>query len=450
MRHRYYSVFLLLLSLGASRMTHAQSWPNWNLPSGMNYSSYGVEVYDDAAPIKNLYINSSTTLRAGGDQLDDIYDDNEVYLTGGTIYASAIDAADFTWNSGTLVLQGGEHTTSYGKLYASQKNLVATSNASLDLAESILLKNGNSLTVENGATVNSSSYFEAGNYSHGTILVQAGGRISTTSVMVLSGGQSRTTELVVDGTGSRVDADRMYVGAGEHSRQNHVRIEDGGTVQCAEMNVYGDSTSGFPNPLLSNYTLVTGEGSSLTVNNRLNLSSPGTPGERDIPSYLDVADGGQVTVGSEVSVANSSWITVGTGGQLRIGSAPESDRALSIGADGMLEFRLGGPDDGTWNDCLTVAGDAELDGTLKLSLIGGYSPVHGASFNIFNWTGEVQGEFASITTPALEAGLEWDTSALYTTGQLHVIPEPGTAALLAVFGSGLCFMRRLKITRNTY
>ena len=66
----------------------AQTWPDYHLTNGTHYTSYGVEDYDPLYP-KNLYIDPVAILQAGSTELDDICDANQVYLNGGTVYATA-------------------------------------------------------------------------------------------------------------------------------------------------------------------------------------------------------------------------------------------------------------------------------------------------------------------------------------------------------------------------
>ena len=83
-------------------------------------------------------------------------------------------------------------------------------------------------------------------------------------------------------------------------------------------------------------------------------------------------------------------------------------------------------------------------GTLDLDL--GYTEADGDSFQIFeNWTiAGCEFDAINITGTALDEGLEFDTSNLYTTGTLGVIaiPEPSSAMLLALGGLTLTLRRR--------
>jgi hypothetical protein len=60
-----------------------------------------------------------------------------------------------------------------------------------------------------------------------------------------------------------------------------------------------------------------------------------------------------------------------------------------------------------------------LGGTLNVSLINGFSPTLGNSFDILDW-GALTGTFATLQLPALAGGLQWNTSQLYTIGVLSI------------------------------
>ena len=64
-----------------------------------------------------------------------------------------------------------------------------------------------------------------------------------------------------------------------------------------------------------------------------------------------------------------------------------------------------------------------VGGTLAVSLINGFKPAIGNTFDLLDW-GLLNGTFLSITLPTL-SGAQWDTSQLYTTGVLSVVAGPG-------------------------
>jgi hypothetical protein len=83
-----------------------------------------------------------------------------------------------------------------------------------------------------------------------------------------------------------------------------------------------------------------------------------------------------------------------------------------------LAMELGGTAPGSGYDQILSSGALVLDGVLQVSLIGGFSPNAGQSFNLFDWA-SVSGVFDALSLPAL-AGLAWDTSQLYSDGILSL------------------------------
>ena len=59
----------------------------------------------------------------------------------------------------------------------------------------------------------------------------------------------------------------------------------------------------------------------------------------------------------------------------------------------------------------------------------------------YDW-GKLYDTFGSLDLPALPAGLSWDTSELYSTGTVAVVPEPTVLALLCIGGCLLLRKRR--------
>ena len=86
-----------------------------------------------------------------------------------------------------------------------------------------------------------------------------------------------------------------------------------------------------------------------------------------------------------------------------------------------------------------------LGGNLELDLVAGVDPANlvGDSYDLFNWAGvSPSGQFANIGND-LPPGYSWDTSQLYTTGQVTLVPEPSALALLAAGAATLVSCVRL-------
>ncbi|WP_438005427.1 hypothetical protein WME89_42990 [Sorangium sp. So ce321] len=74
---------------------------------------------------------------------------------------------------------------------------------------------------------------------------------------------------------------------------------------------------------------------------------------------------------------------------------------------------------------LQVDGDVSLGGRLEVGTAGDTVPPFqlGDTIALLDWTGELSGEFDEVILHiALDPGLAWDTSALYTTGEITVVP----------------------------
>lgn len=99
---------------------------------------------------------------------------------------------------------------------------------------------------------------------------------------------------------------------------------------------------------------------------------------------------------------------------------------LVSGADAVFNFELGSL---LSLDQLHVSANAGFDGTLNLTLLGGYMPGVGNSFKLFDFATS-SGSFDALNLATLDGGKTWDTSALYTSGTISVVPEPATVSML--------------------
>jgi hypothetical protein len=91
---------------------------------------------------------------------------------------------------------------------------------------------------------------------------------------------------------------------------------------------------------------------------------------------------------------------------------------IALAPGSALVIELGGTAPGSGYDQIQASGTLALNGALDVSLINGFTPSAGQSFDILDW-GSLTGTFSSINLPSL-AGLNWNTNQLYTTGVLSV------------------------------
>jgi len=198
-------------------------------------------------------------------------------------------------------------------------------------------------------------------------------------------------------------------------------------------------------------------GGTLDFNNELNLHgntlNKNGAGTMNINNRLSTG-GGTINVNAGI-VGGHGAITGSlnnTGGTISPGTSPG---VLEISADYMqgdnaaLLVEIGGTVAGLDHDQLIVEGTADLAGTLRVALLDGFLPAAGETFTVLEF-GALSGSFDIVELPDLSAGLNWDTSALYSGGTLAVVPEPATAvfvvlALAIILGTR--YKRRFMIVR---
>jgi autotransporter-associated beta strand protein/T5SS/PEP-CTERM-associated repeat protein len=124
------------------------------------------------------------------------------------------------------------------------------------------------------------------------------------------------------------------------------------------------------------------------------------------------------TLGGSGTIAGN--VTVNSGGVFAPGTSPGiiTIGSLTMNAGSTLQMELGGITPGSGYDRIQSSGALAFDGALQVSLIDGFTPSAGQSFDLFNW-GSTSGTFSSLTLPSL-AGLAWNTSQLYTDGVLSL------------------------------
>ena len=164
----------------------------------------------------------------------------------------------------------------------------------------------------------------------------------------------------------------------------------------------------------------------------------------------------QVSEGSAVVLFGLSGTgsVSGTGtvyieGDLRPGHSPAEvafDGDLALGGGATLVAELAGTAPGSQYDVVDVGGRLALAGTLDVKLLYGFRPHAGQTFDILNFDpAALSGKFDAVDLPNLGGGLSWDTSGLYTTGALGVVPEPATLALVILGALGALTKRRVGV-----
>lgn len=183
---------------------------------------------------------------------------------------------------------------------------------------------------------------------------------------------------------------------------------------------------------VSDYT-----GSTLVSQGTLLLDGDATIESSPVTVSAGATFGGLGTVGGTVTV--SGTLSPGTLGTTE--GSLEINNALSLNSSAVVLFGLSS----AGADQITGVTDLTLDGVIKVSLVGGYLPSGGQTFQLIDWSGTlVDNDFVfDFTDASLPVGMEWDTTSFLTDGTITAVPEPAIASL-AITSLGLLALRRTR------
>ena len=145
---------------------------------------------------------------------------------------------------------------------------------------------------------------------------------------------------------------------------------------------------------------------------------------------------GAVTVASGATLAGTGSlaapVTINNGGTLQAGDTLINAKGLTI--SGALYIARGAivniPATSTKCNKLTLSGNVTLSDGATLTLEDGVlidAPAEGTVYQVFTLTKAISGTFTTIEPATPGLGLLWDTSLLYTKGQLKVVKDENTA-----------------------
>lgn len=156
-------------------------------------------------------------------------------------------------------------------------------------------------------------------------------------------------------------------------------------------------------------TLLTGSPLSLAATNSITFAANTTWSG---PFSLTL-EASQINLGAAVEVSNSSASgLINIFGNLIFGSLNTSLASNTLSAGGQF----------------TVQGS-------------GSGLAIGSTYDLFD-VSNFSSQFTVLNLPALDSGKSWDTTKLYTTGEIQVVPEPTSSYLILLSGVFLASKRR--------
>ncbi len=372
----------------------------------------------------------------------------------------------------------------------------------------LVLLNGANLSAINGVTIQPTGTLTGDGKISGHLT-----NLGTVQADNLSVSETFVNAGLINGSGylnanlSNVASGKVRTVAGEHlrvvgtahSNTGRIEVTNGGTQEfngsftnAGTLDISGGATQQYTDGLLananggrillnsavlradnglSNAGQVQVSFSGATVHGLVITSSGGKiilSGNSNTTFYdaLDVQSGGELRVSSGSTavffgqvIQRTGSVFSGTGskfyeGGLSIGGSPglgHDAGDVSFGSGNTYLEEIGGLAAGTEFDKYVVAGTLSFGGTLNVVWWGGFVGAEGQSFDLFDW-GSSTGTFSTLDFSAapLAAGLTWDTSRLYLTGEIAItaVPEPESWALwlagLAVVGRAAQRARRAR------
>ena len=140
---------------------------------------------------------------------------------------------------------------------------------------------------------------------------------------------------------------------------------------------------------------------------------------------------GAVTVKTGATLAGTGSLaaatTVNDGGFLQAGDTLVNGRGLTFGStlkiNGTATLRVLA--NATKCNAITLKGAATISNSATLQMELEETPAEGTAYKVFNLSGgSISGTFAEILPATPAEGLQWDATALYTTGVLRVVQQP--------------------------
>ncbi len=430
----------------------------YNLTGGLSISGSGSRVLNGPTlTVNNLNLpGGSLDVQAGTLNLNGtttIASGSTLMFSGGTLNLGGAlnNNGTFDVNTGTFTLGNGG--TSTGTFDAASGATINFSGGTHDLGDGSKLAgagtigytggtvnitgSGSGTTIASGATLNANGrtfggtgkLVNEGTFNLATSTVSGAldnkGTLNASGASAVNGAlalTSGTLDLAAGGTLTKGGAAANWIGGGITGTGSY----SGGLAFSGS----GARTLNGPTLNLGATTLPGGslkvQGGALNVTGTATIASGATlqaAGGAITATTIDVLAGGTLsgTGTIDANVVNAGSVAVGaSAGTLTV------DGDYTQAASGVLDMELGGTSQGTSYDLLKITGGASLGGTLKLSLIDGFTGAAGNTFDLLTYASR-SGDFATFTLPS---GYTFSSApnATFYRMTLDALPSTSTAA----------------------
>jgi len=343
--------------------------------------------------------------------------------TGGQVSGNSL-----VINDGAVVdvinLQMATRTTGAGTVLSNNTVTVGGTGtgAALNIAGDLTVGQ-NGISTDNGITVNAG----------GSVNVTGNATLNTNSgsFIRVDGGSLAAGNFTVNNNDVRMTAGSMVIADFNNNSTT------GGFGNAAEANnrfAGGMLLVGKMDHRATDYTFSVGDGVGAAASAVYDMTGHGT---HQFANNMTIASDGLLTGNGRISgsASTNAATTLTLNGRIAPGNSAGAITVvgdLTAGSGAEFLFELGGTSS---YDQLLVTGNLNFGGTLRLSLINGFTLSNGDSFNLFDFA--TSSGSLGYDLPTLGGGLSWDTAQVIDSGIISVVPEPSTYGLLVLAAAGL-------------
>lgn len=292
--------------------------------------------------------------------------------------------------------------------------------------------NGNTFEVTNGKVINSGFF---NNHGSGTLL------ISNTFTNNLSGELHNQGQITIKNFSSSI------INYGNFINSKNLNLEDSSAINFTTGSTFTNSGSGIvvisaDSKIVNSATdfvlsegKITNDGTitnntSISIGGSANLENNGT-----LNNNFGASISNHGTVSGINSVHNGTFSNEGI---LSPGNTTDATALYKLDsyytsytqtAAGSLNIDLSGTIAGDSYDQVVVDRDVTINGTLNVSLLGGFEPAIGDVFTILRQGRNVSGSFSTVNLPKLSGKKVWDVVEYSSTDGIRITVKESTLGL---------------------